>query len=92
MAKCDIHIWNQTDTQPCWRCEELKYSERLKFTNMANQYYEVITNSTIELNGSVYTVETWQMNLEEFLNKNAGKEIYILESSIDTNNIRAIVL
>lgn len=92
MARCDIHIWNTTDTQPCWKCEELKYSERLKFTNMANQHYKVITNSTIELNGKPYTAATWNMNLEEFLNKNAGKEIFIVESSLSTNNISAIVL
>jgi hypothetical protein len=37
MAKCDIHIWNTTDTQPCWKCEELKYSERKKVIDMAKE-------------------------------------------------------
>lgn len=38
MAKCVHHIWNTTDTEPCWQCEELKYSERLKtITNMAKE-------------------------------------------------------
>jgi hypothetical protein len=29
--KCDIHIWNTTeDNSTCWKCNELKYKDRLK--------------------------------------------------------------
>ena len=59
---------------------------------MANQHYEIITNPTININGREYVTEAWDLSLEEFLNKNVGKEIYILESSITTKTIRAIVI
>jgi hypothetical protein len=59
---------------------------------MANQHYEIITHPTMEIEGKVYVVESYNMSLEEFLNKNAGKEIYILENTILTETIRAIVI
>ena len=39
MAKCDRHIWDDMDKEPCWKCEELRYSrtETIKVTNMAKE-------------------------------------------------------
>lgn len=59
---------------------------------MANQEYKLIETPTMNINGNVYNVSTWEMNLENFLKQNAGKQIYILHSSILTENIRAIVI
>ena len=59
---------------------------------MANQHYEIITHPTMKVKEKLYVVEAWNLSLEEFLNKNSGKQIYILESSITTNTIRAIVI
>lgn len=59
---------------------------------MANQEYKLIEQPGIELNGKHYLTETYNMNLETFLKENAGKQIYILHSSILTENIRAIVI
>jgi hypothetical protein len=59
---------------------------------MANQYYKLIQKSGIEINGKFYMTSDWNLNLKQFLLQNAGKEIYILESSITTNKIRAIVI
>lgn len=92
MPKCDIHIWNTTDSQPCWKCEELKYSERLKYKNMANQYYELITSPLLVIEGKVHEAKSSNFNLEEFLTVYSGREIYIIEESVQTNNIRAIVI
>lgn len=27
MAKCDRHLWDDLDKEPCWRCEELRYKK-----------------------------------------------------------------
>jgi cell shape-determining protein MreC len=59
---------------------------------MANQEYKLINDSTIQINENVYVVEDWNMNLEKFLKHNAGKQIYIYQPSILTENIRAIVI
>jgi hypothetical protein len=59
---------------------------------MANQYYKLIQKPGIEINGKFYMTSDWNLNLKQFLLQNAGKEIYILESSITTNKIRAIVI
>ena len=59
---------------------------------MANQYYKLIQNPVMEINGKFYMTSDWNLNLKQFLLQNAGKEIYILESSITTNKIRAIVI
>lgn len=59
---------------------------------MANQYYELISTPTYEIDGKVRLVETWNMDLGTFLNQNPGKKIYIYEPTITTNKIRAIVL
>ena len=58
---------------------------------MANQHYTIIDKPVMEIGGISYTVSDWNLNLEEFLLQNAGKDIYILESTILTNKIRAIV-
>jgi len=59
---------------------------------MANQYYKLIQNPVMEIDGKFYMTSDWNLNLKQFLLQNAGKEIYILESSITTNKIRAIVI
>ena len=27
MAKCERHLWDDLDKEPCWRCDELKYKK-----------------------------------------------------------------
>lgn len=27
MAKCDRHMWDDLDKEPCWKCDELKYKK-----------------------------------------------------------------
>ena len=58
---------------------------------MANQNYKLIDEPTLEIDGTIYQSETYNLNLEKFLVENAGKELYIYVPSITTNNIRAIV-
>ena len=58
---------------------------------MANQHYKIIVNPIMEIDGKSYVASIWNLNLEQFLIQNAGKEIYIVESSITTNQIQAIV-
>ena len=59
---------------------------------MANQEYKLIDHPYLKLNGINYQVIASGMNLENFLKENPGKQIYILQSSILTENIRAIVI
>ena len=59
---------------------------------MANQHYTIIDNPVMEIDGKCYMASDWNLNLKEFLLQNVGKQIYILESSITTNKIRAIVI
>jgi hypothetical protein len=58
---------------------------------MANQHYTIIEELQILIDDYVYICEEWNMNLKEFLIKNAGKEIYIYGPSIVTDKIRGIV-
>jgi glutathione peroxidase-family protein len=58
---------------------------------MANQHYKLIDELMLEIDGTIYQTETYNLNLEKFLVENAGKELYIYVPSITTNNIRAIV-
>jgi hypothetical protein len=44
---------------------------------MANQYYTLIEEPQILIDDYLYVCEEWDMNLKEFLKKNANKEIYI---------------
>jgi hypothetical protein len=58
---------------------------------MANQHYTIIEEQQILIDDYVYVCEEWNMNLKEFLVKNAGKELYIYGPSIVTDKIRGIV-
>jgi glutathione peroxidase-family protein len=58
---------------------------------MANQHYKLINEPVFEIDGKLYQTQTWNLNLEQFLIENEGKEIYIYVPSIETNQIRAIV-
>lgn len=58
---------------------------------MANQHYTVLEEPQILIDDYLYICEEWDMNLEEFLVKNAGKELYIYGPSIVTNKIVGIV-
>lgn len=48
MAKCDRHIWDTEDREPCWRCEELRYNrtETTKITNMPKEHCVMCGNET----------------------------------------------
>jgi hypothetical protein len=59
---------------------------------MANKHYKIIDNTVIELNGKNYVVETFNLSLKEFLEKNFDKEIYIYGPSLQTQHIRAIII
>ena len=58
---------------------------------MANQNYKLIDEPMLEMDGTIYQTQTYNLNLEKFLVEHAGKELYIYVPSITTNNIRAIV-
>jgi hypothetical protein len=58
---------------------------------MANQHYTIIEEQQILIDDYVYVCEEWNMNLKEFLVKNAGKELYIYGPSITTDKIKGIV-
>ena len=58
---------------------------------MANQHYRLIDTLTLEIDGETYTANDFNLNLAEFLNQNAGKEIYIYRPSFGTDKITAIV-
>jgi len=90
MARCERHTWDTEDREWCYKCEEETYKE--KQLNMANQNYKLISDPTLVIGNTAYVAATWNMNLEQFLNQNAGKEIYILKETLTTNKIRAIVI
>jgi hypothetical protein len=58
---------------------------------MANQHYTILEELQILIDDYLYVCEEWDVNLKEFLVKNAGKELYIYGPSIVTNKIVAIV-
>ena len=58
---------------------------------MANQHYKLIDEPILEIDGTIYQTQTYNLNLEKFLVEKAGKELYIYSPSVTTNNIRAIV-
>jgi len=58
---------------------------------MANQHYKLIDEPMLEIDGTIYQTQIYNLNLEKFLVENAGKELYIYIPSIETDNIRAIV-
>lgn len=59
---------------------------------MANQYYELISQRTIQIENRTYTTQIYNKSLKNFLIENSNKKIYIYEPSINTNRIEAIVL
>ena len=59
---------------------------------MANQSYKLITHPVIKVGDRAYVVEAYHLELGEFLDNNAGKQIWILEKSLLAGPIRAIVI
>jgi hypothetical protein len=59
---------------------------------MANQSYKIITHPVLKVGDSSYVVNAYHLELGEFLDKNAGKQIWILENSLLNGPIRAIVI
>jgi hypothetical protein len=59
---------------------------------MANQNYTILPMPFLEKNGERYELIDSNLILEEFLNQNIGKDIYIFKESLTTSNIRAVVL
>jgi hypothetical protein len=59
---------------------------------MANQYYELISQRTIQIENRTYATQIYNKSLKNFLIENSNKKIYIYEPSINTNRIEAIVL
>jgi hypothetical protein len=59
---------------------------------MANKYYEIINEPMKKIGERVYEVETFNLNLKDFLNTFSNKELYIYAPSIETTQIRAIVI
>ncbi len=59
---------------------------------MANKFYNLIDTPTKEINGKVYVVETFNLTLKDFLKTHFDKELYIYGPSIETNQIRAIII
>jgi hypothetical protein len=64
----------------------------LKYKNMANKFYEIIDNPIKEIGEKVYQVQTFNLNLKDFLKTYFDKELYIYGPSIETNQIRAIII
>ena len=59
---------------------------------MANQYYELISQRTIQIENRTYATKVYDKSLKNFLIENSNKKIYIYEPSITTNRIEAIVI
>ena len=59
---------------------------------MANKFYEIIDAPIMEIGERVYQVQTFNLNLKDFLKTYFDKELYIYGPSIETNQIRAIVI
>ena len=59
---------------------------------MANKFYKIIDNQIKEIGEKVYQVETFNLNLKDFLKTYFDKELYIYGPSIETNQIRAIII
>ena len=59
---------------------------------MANQYYELISQRTIQIENRTYATQIYNKSLKNFLIENSNKKIYIYEPSITTNRIEAIVI
>lgn len=59
---------------------------------MANKFYEIIDTPIKEIGERVYAVQTFNLNLKDFLKTYFDKELYIYGPSIETNQIRAIII
>jgi membrane protease subunit (stomatin/prohibitin family) len=59
---------------------------------MANKFYEIIDTSIKEIGERVYQVQTFNLNLKDFLKTHFDKQLYIYGPSIQTNQIRAIII
>jgi hypothetical protein len=59
---------------------------------MTNQSYKLITHPVLKVGDRSYVVEAYHLELGEFLDKNTGKQIWILEKSLLNGPIRAIVI
>lgn len=59
---------------------------------MTNTHYDLIDQPIIKIDGKEHLVSTYNMKLGEFLKTYSGNSLYILRSSIEENNIRAIVI
>jgi hypothetical protein len=58
----------------------------------AQTYYKVINTPMLEIDGVIYECQTFSMSFNEFIKEHAGKEIYIYVESLNTGQIRAIVI
>ncbi len=59
---------------------------------MANKHYKLIDKPVMEINGKTYVAETFNLSLKEFLETYFDKELYIYGVSLETKNIRAIII
>jgi len=59
---------------------------------MANKFYEIIDTPMMEIGERVYQVQTFNLNLKDFLKTHFDKQLYIYAPSIQTNQIRAIII
>jgi hypothetical protein len=59
---------------------------------MANKFYEIIDTPIKEIDEKIYQVSTFNLNLKDFLKTYFDKELYIYGPSIETNQIRAIII
>lgn len=59
---------------------------------MANKYYELITETELEIEGKVHQVQNFNLTLKDFLETYSDKKLYIYRPSIETNRIMGIVI
>jgi hypothetical protein len=59
---------------------------------MANKFYKIINEPIQEIGEKVYAIQTFNLNLKDFLETYFDKELYIYGPSILTAQIRAIII
>ena len=59
---------------------------------MANKFYQIIDNPMKQIGEKTYQVETFNLNLKDFLETYFDRDLYIYSLSIETNEIRAIII
>ena len=64
----------------------------LNYKNMANKFYQIIDTPIKQIGENVYQTQTFNLNLKDFLKTYFDKELYIYGPSIETNQIRAIII